>query len=217
VFLDAVHFAPHGLLDVEGWGCDYLACSAYKFFGPHVGILWGRRERLERLAAYKVRPAADTLPDKWMTGTQNHEGIAGVLAAIEYLADLGRQFGGGHERRGAIVTAMNEIGAYEQQLCRELIAGLAELDDVRVWGITDPARFAERVPTIAITHRKLPPVALAEYLASRGIFAWHGNFYALELSETLGLEPTGLVRLGLLHYNTSSEVARLLAVLKELR
>jgi cysteine desulfurase family protein (TIGR01976 family) len=217
VFLDAVHYAPHALLDVERWDCDYLACSAYKFFGPHVGILWGRAELLEKLPAYKVRPAADKLPDKWMTGTQNHEGIAGVLAALEYLADLGRQLApDALDRRSAIAAAMGGIGSYEQRLCRELIVGLAGLPDVRIWGISDPARSPERVPTVSITHRKLSPAELADYLASRGIFAWHGNFYALELTETLGLEPAGLVRLGLLHYNTSSEVERLLAVLKQL-
>ncbi len=217
VFLDAVHYAPHGLIDVEQWNCDYLACSAYKFFGPHVGILWGRRALLESLPAYKVRPAADTLPERWMTGTQNHEGIAGVLAAIEDLADLGRQFEPqANDRRSALRAAFREIGAYERTLCRQLIAGLKELPSVKIWGITDPARFDQRVPTVSITHDKLPAGKLADFLGARGIFAWHGNFYALELTETLGLEPEGLVRLGLLHYNTSSEVERLLALLREL-
>ena len=217
VFLDAVHYAPHALLDVAGWDCDYLACSAYKFFGPHVGILWGRPELLEQLPTYKVRPAADTLPEKWMTGTQNHEGIAGVLEAVEYLADLGRHVvPQAADRRSAIVAAMGEIGSYERRLCRDLIAGLAELPNVRIWGITQETRIAQRVPTVSITHRKFSPAELADYLALRGIFAWHGNFYALELTETLGLEPAGLVRLGLLHYNTSGEVERLLAVLREL-
>ncbi|MBI3839704.1 MAG: cysteine desulfurase-like protein [Planctomycetia bacterium] len=217
VFLDAVHYAPHALVDVAGWDCDYLACSAYKFFGPHVGILWGRRELLRDLPAYKVRPAADALPERWMTGTQNHEGIAGTLEAIEYLADLGRYFAPeAADRRAALAAAFAEIGSYEGQLCRQLIAGLAELPSVSVWGITDQQRLSERVPTVSITHRKLPPAELAEYLGLRGIFAWHGNFYALELTETLGLEPTGLVRLGLVHYNTSGEIERLLAVLQEL-
>jgi cysteine desulfurase family protein (TIGR01976 family) len=217
VFLDAVHFAPHGLLDVDGWDCDYLACSAYKFFGPHVGILWGRAELLAGLEPYKVRPAAETLPDRWMTGTQNHEGIAGVGAAIEYLADLGRQMAPPEvARREALRAAFDEIKAYERCLCRQLVEGLAQLVSVRTWGITDPERFEERVPTLSITHRKLTPAELADYLASRGIFAWHGNFYALPLTEALGVEPEGLVRLGLLHYNTDEEIARLLSVLKEL-
>ncbi len=217
VYLDAVHYAPHALLDVADWGCDYLACSAYKFFGPHVGILWGRAELLEELPAYKVRPAADTLPERWMTGTQNHEGIAGVLEAVEYLADLGRRFAPqAPDRRSAIAAAFDEIVHYERQLCRRLIEGLAALADVRVWGITDAARFDQRVPTVSITHRRLAPIELADYLAERGIFAWHGNFYALELSESLGLEPAGLVRLGLLHYNTTGEVDRCLEALAAL-
>ena len=217
VFLDAVHYAPHALVDVTTWDCDYLACSAYKFFGPHVGILWGRAELLEELPAYKVRPASDALPDKWMTGTQNHEGIAGVLAAIEYLAELGRRFApAAAARRAALSAAFSEIRQYERQLCRELIAGLTELSQVRVWGITDQTKFEDRVPTVSITHKKLSPTDLADRLGRQGIFAWHGNFYAIELTETLGLEPAGLVRLGLLHYNTSNEIERLLIALQEL-
>jgi cysteine desulfurase family protein (TIGR01976 family) len=217
VYLDAVHYAPHALMSAADWDCDYVACSAYKFFGPHVGILWGRPELMESLAAYKVRPAGDSLPDKWMTGTQNHEGIAGVLEAIEYLADLGRRFAPqAPNRRAALVAAFAEIAAYERQLCGRLIDGLARLAGVRVWGIINRERFGERVPTVSITHRKLAPLELADHLAERGIFAWHGNFYALELSESLGLEPEGLVRLGLLHYNTSEEVDRLLTALDEL-
>jgi cysteine desulfurase family protein (TIGR01976 family) len=217
VYLDAVHYAPHALVSADDWGCDYVACSAYKFFGPHVGILWGRPELMESLAAYKVRPAGDGIPDKWMTGTQNHEGIAGVLEAIEYLADLGRGFAPqAPNRRAALVAAFGEIATYERQLCGQLIDGLARLAGVRVWGITDRERFGQRVPTVSMTHRKLTPLELADYLAGRGIFVWHGNFYALELSESLGLEPAGLVRLGLLHYNTSGEVEWLLAALAEL-
>jgi cysteine desulfurase family protein (TIGR01976 family) len=217
VFLDAVHFAPHGLIDVAAWDCDYLAASAYKFFGPHVGILWGKREHLARLEPYKVRPAADTLPDRWMTGTQNHEGIAGVLAAIEYLADLGRQVvPEASLRRAALEAAFEHIGDYERTLCERLLVGLSSLRQVRVWGIVEPARFDQRVPTVSITHARRSPIEVAEHLAERGIFAWHGNFYALEVSESLGLEPAGLVRLGLLHYNTESEIERLLAALEEL-
>jgi cysteine desulfurase family protein (TIGR01976 family) len=216
VYLDAVHFAPHALIDVQAWGCDYLACSAYKFFGPHVGILWGRTKLLESLTPYKVRPAADTLPERWMTGTQNHECIAGVLAAVEYLADVGRQvIPRPASRREALRQSFQAIGQYERRLCEQLMAGLAELSSVRVWGVSDRARFGERVPTVSITHARRSPIELAEQLAERGIFAWHGNFYALELSESLGLEPEGLVRLGLLHYNTSEEVERLLAALAE--
>jgi cysteine desulfurase family protein (TIGR01976 family) len=216
VFLDAVHYAPHLLPDVAAWGCDYLACSAYKFCGPHVGLLWGRRERLESLAADKLRPAPNDLPGKWMTGTQSHEGIAGVLAAIEYLADLGRTLAPAvATRREALVAAYRAISAYERQLSAAMLTGLARIPDVRLYGITDAARLAERVPTFSVTHARHSARALAERLAERGIFAWHGNFYALPLTEALSLEPDGLLRVGLLHYNTEQEVERFLDELRK--
>lgn len=216
-FVDAVHYAPHRRMDVAGWDCDFAVCSAYKFFGPHVGVLWGRRRLLTELPAYKVRPAPDDLPGRWMTGTQNHEGIAGVLAAVEYLASLGRRARPDvADRRAALDAAFDAIRGYETMLAGRLLAGLSELPSVRVWGIADPRRLAERVPTFAITHRRLRPRDLAEFLAARGVFAWHGNFYALPLTEALGLEPAGLVRIGLLHYNTPAEIERLLAYLREL-
>jgi len=217
VYVDAVHYAPHGRINVSEWDCDFLACSAYKFFGPHVGILWGRAEHLETLTPYKVRPAADQIPDRWMTGTQNHECIAGVLAAIDYLADLGRQFDASlTERPAALNRAFSEITRYERTLCQQLLDGLAALPQYHVWGITDRERLAQRVPTLSITHAHRSPVELADYLAARNIFAWHGNYYALELSESLGQEPAGMLRLGLLHYNTPGEVDELLGVLAEL-
>jgi cysteine desulfurase family protein (TIGR01976 family) len=218
VFLDAVHFAPHSRIDVNALDCDFLACSAYKFFGPHVGIMWGRRELLERLTAYKVRPAPDSLPGKWMSGTQNHEGIAGVLAAIDYIADVGREVAGdvSLDRRSALDAAYEAIGAYERQLVQELISGLLKNRDVKVWGITDPSRASERLPTLSITHRRRSPEELANELGQHGIFVWHGNYYALNLTETLGLEPEGMVRTGLAHYNTREEVQRFLDVLGEL-
>src|SRR5262249_39853225 len=146
VFLDAVHHAPHALIDVQAWGCDFLACSAYKFFGPHVGVLWGRRDLLEDLPAYKVRPASETLPDRWMTGTPNLEGIAGASAAVEYLATLGGIAG---NRRGAIVAAFAAVERYERDLGARLLSGLAALKQVKVRGITDPVRLGERVPTVS--------------------------------------------------------------------
>lgn len=214
-FVDAVHFAPHRRIHAEAWGCDFLACSAYKFFGPHVGVLWGRRELLETLPAYKVRPAPDTLPGKWMTGTQNHEGIAGTLAAVEYLADLGRQVAENPElsRSQALDQAYASIERYEQKLVVQLLDGLAELPKVRVWGITDRERLSERVPTVSITVQGRRAVDVARQLGEEGIFVWHGNYYALELTETLGLEPDGMVRLGLVHYNNDEEVRRLLIAL----
>ncbi len=218
LFVDAVHLAPHRLLDVSRWDCDFLVCSAYKFFGPHVGVLWGRRELLSMLPAYKVRPADDGLPDRWMTGTQNHEGIAGLRAAIDYLAEIGWRVAiGASERRAAIVAAMEVIAQYEQQLCKQLLLGLSNLESIQVRGITDLRRLDERVPTVAFTHKWLKPRTIAEKLAEQGIFAWHGHNYALRLSESLGLEPDGAVRVGLLHYNTPEEVRRTLDVLAGLQ
>jgi len=213
VFVDAVHHAPHDLIDVDAWGADFVACSAYKFFGPHVGILWGRRALLEELPVYKLRPASDGLPDRWMTGTQNHEGIAGTVAAIDHIASLGANGTSGRER---IVSAFAAIREYEHGLSARLIEGLGEIDAVRIWGITDPARFDERVPTLSITHARHRPVEIARRLGEQGIFVWEGNYYALPLSEALGLEPDGTVRIGLLHYNTVSEVERLLTALRDL-
>jgi cysteine desulfurase family protein (TIGR01976 family) len=215
VFLDAVHYAPHGLIDVQSWGCDFLACSAYKFFGPHVGILWGRRELLESLDAYKVRPAPLSPPGKWMTGTQSHEAMAGALAAVDYLADLGRLLASDDSlgRRGALREAYREIGLYERGLVSRLLVGLARIPDVQVFGITDPARLDQRVATVALTHERFTPAEMAQRLGQQGFFTWHGNYYALNLTESLGLEPEGMLRIGLVHYNTPTEVDRLLEAL----
>jgi selenocysteine lyase/cysteine desulfurase len=217
IFVDAVHAAPHLLPDVVAWDCDYLVASAYKFFGPHLGVLWGRRRRLEKLSAYKLRPAPDDLPGKWMTGTQSHEAIAGALAAVEYLADLGRWVApSATSRRQALSAAYSAIGVYERRLAHLLLSALAELRSVKIYGITAAERLSERVPTFGIRHARLAPAALADYLDVRGIFVWNGNFYALPLTEALGLEPEGLVRIGLVHYNTAAEIERLLAALQEL-
>jgi cysteine desulfurase family protein (TIGR01976 family) len=218
VFLDAVHYAPHGPIDVRDWGCDFLACSAYKFFGPHVGILWGRRELLGRLPAYKVRPAPEDLPGRWMTGTQNHEGLAGVVAAVEYLRDLGAAPAAGPDGpRRRLRAGLAAVQAYEAGLGKRLLEALAQRPRFQVWGITDPRRLAWRVPTVAITLPDRPAQGLAEHLAARQIYAWHGNMYAPSLTERLGLERRGgLLRLGLVHYNTAEEIDRLVAALDEL-
>jgi len=215
VFLDAVHYAPHGLIDVQAWGCDFLACSAYKFFGPHIGILWGRRELLESLDAYKVRPAPMSPPGKWMTGTQSHESMSGALAAVDYLVDLGRLLTGDDSlgRRAALREAYHEIGLYERGLTRRLLEGLARMPDVQVFGITDPARLDQRVATVALTHERFTSAEMAQRLGQQGFFTWHGNYYALNLTESLGLEPEGMLRIGLVHYNTPTEVDRLLEAL----
>jgi cysteine desulfurase family protein (TIGR01976 family) len=216
VFVDAVHFAPHAPIDVEAWGCDFLACSAYKFFGPHVGVLWGKRALLEELPVYKLRPASDALPERWMTGTQNHEGILGTKEAIEYLADLGRVDGKPLDRRTALLAAFGRIQHYERELAARMLTGLREIPDLRIWGISDPQRMNERVPTVAVTRGDATSEEVATQLARRGIFVWHGNYYALPLTEELGLEPGGMVRIGLLHYNTTEEVDRLLDALRSL-
>jgi cysteine desulfurase family protein (TIGR01976 family) len=223
LFVDAVHFAPHGPIDVQEWDCDFLVCSAYKFFGPHVGILWGRRRLLEELPAYKVRPAPEAPPGRWMTGTQNHEGLAGVAAAVDYLADVGTRFGSADGlpaalsgRRRLLRAAMNAIREYERGLSRRLLEALAERPRFRVWGVTDRQRLAERVPTIALTAADRTAEQLAAHLAGRHVYAWSGNMYAPGLTERLGLEKQGgLLRLGLVHYNTPEEIDRLVQALDE--
>ncbi len=216
-FLDAVHYAPHLRMEVDKWGCDFAACSAYKFFGPHVGVLWGKREHLESLPAYKVRPAPDTIPGRWMTGTQCHEGIAGTLAAVEYLADLGRGVApGAKDRHKALDAAYAAIEEYERDRANDLIKALQELGSVRIRGITDASRASERVPTVSFTHERFSPREVAAALGERGIFVWCGNYYAQPLTEALGVEPEGMVRIGLLHYNTSEEMDRLIEVLRSL-
>jgi cysteine desulfurase family protein (TIGR01976 family) len=217
VFADAVHYAPHGPIDVQALGCDFVACSAYKFFGPHVGVLWGRRALLEELPAYKLRPVPEDLPGRWMTGTQNHEGLAGVAAAVGYLEAIGERLAPTGAARGRLSTAMAAIRTHEQGLSRRLLAGLAERPRFRVWGIRDLARHDQRVPTVAITANGVAPQAVAEHLAARHIYVWSGNMYALEVCERLGLEVQGgIVRLGMVHYNTAAEIDAVLRALDEL-
>jgi cysteine desulfurase family protein (TIGR01976 family) len=218
VFVDAVQYAPHGLIDVKALDCDFLACSAYKFFGPHAGVLFGKYDLLDRLPAYKVRPAKNRPPHKFETGTQNHEGIAGTLAAAEYLASL---LGKSHEnasRRDRLSLAMKAIEDYERALVSRLIAGLGQVNGLHIYGITDPSGFDRRVPTVAFRIDGFSPRRVAEYLGEKGIFVWDGNYYALAVTERLGLEDKGgMVRVGLVHYNTENEVDRLLDALERLR
>jgi cysteine desulfurase family protein (TIGR01976 family) len=215
-FIDAVQYAPHGSIDVQALDCDFLACSAYKFFGPHLGVLYGRYDLLDQLPAYKVRPADARPPGKFETGTQNHEGIAGTLAAIEYLAQRA-QIKGEASRRERILAGMGSIQAYERKLGARLIAGLGQVDRLRVYGITDPANLDRRVPTVSFRVEGFTPRQVAEHLGERGIFVWDGNYYALAVTERLGVEDSGgMVRVGLVHYNTSEEVDRLLEELHQL-
>lgn len=218
-FIDAVHYAPHGLIDVRELDCDFLACSPYKFFGPHMGCIYGKRELLLRFRPYKVRPAPETLPDRWETGTQIHEGLAGVVAAIDYIADLGRHCGSAQNatRRAALTAAYNAIRHHEMSLAAKMIRGLLEIPGLRFYGISDPARFDARVPTVGVRLANHKPLAAATFLGDRGIFTWDGNYYAMNLTERLGVEKDGgLLRIGLVHYNAAEEVDRLLAALHEL-
>lgn len=208
VFVDAVQFAPHGPLDVCALDCDFLACSAYKFFGPHVGILYGKAERLQTLTPHKVRPSKDTIPHRWETGTLNHEGLAGVTAAVNYLAQMGT----GETRREKLTAAMGRIREYEKTLSAHLLDGLKSLEDVTIYGAQS---VEHRIPTVAFTWPRLGPRATAERLAASGIAVWSGNYYALNLMERLGLEADGgAVRVGLTHYNTLGEIDRLIEVLR---
>ncbi len=217
-FVDAVQYAPHGLIDVKALGCDFLACSSYKFFGPHSGQLYGKREQLERLEAYRVRPAGDRPPDKWETGTQNHEGMAGVTAAIDYLAGLGVEYGTAgpaESRRRKLEAAWQVIGAYERMLTERLIEGLLSVPGIRIYGLTERADMGRRVATVALRKRGTTPARLARALADENIFAWDGNFYALSMSERMGVEGSGgWLRLGLAHYNTVDEIERCVRVLE---
>jgi cysteine desulfurase family protein (TIGR01976 family) len=241
-YVDAVHYGPHGLIDVAALDCDFLVCSTYKFFGPHMGALFGKREHLKRFRPYKVRPNTNAIPNCWESGTLNHECIAGITACVEYIADLGRQaVGSNHvgtaalgrpssaarpvattapglsERRAAIEAAYAAIHEHERGLLDRVMAGLQKIPSLKVYGITDPARFHERCATLAIRSENHTPLELATKLGERGFFTWDGNYYALNLTEHLDVEKSGgFLRIGLVHYNTTEEVDRLLAALREI-
>jgi selenocysteine lyase/cysteine desulfurase len=253
-YIDAVHYAPHGLIDVADLDCDFLVCSTYKFFGPHMGVLFGKREHLQRLRPYKVRPNTNAIPNCWEWGTLNHECIAGIAACVEYLAEVGRQtqgraslegpfdsaqgrpfdsaqggqprrlsphVPGATERRAAIESAYKVIQEHERSLTARLISGLSKISALRIYGITDPARFGQRCGTLAVRAvNQTPantPLAMATKLGDRGIFTWDGNYYALNLTEKLGVEKSGgFLRIGLVHYNTAEEIDCVLAALGQI-
>jgi cysteine desulfurase family protein (TIGR01976 family) len=241
-YVDAVHYAPHGLIDVADLDCDFLVCSTYKFFGPHMGVLFGKREHLQRLRPYKVRPLTEAIPLRWEWGTLNHELIAGITACVEYIADLGRSSAaintepcedgslrlsparsstGTSARRAAIVAAFESIRRYERGLMQRLIAGIFQIQNLKIYGITDPECFDWRCPTLAVRAINptsgQTPLALATKLGERGIFTWDGNYYALNLTERLDVEKSGgFLRIGLVHYNTVEEVDRVLSALVEI-
>jgi cysteine desulfurase family protein (TIGR01976 family) len=240
-FVDAVHYAPHGLIDVQDLDCDFLACSTYKFFGPHMGVLFGKRKHLTRLRPYKVRPLTDAVPFRWEWGTLNHECIAGITACVDYIASLGNRdfpfrLGSGQasrksgenwgtpdagSRRRAIVSAFESIRRHEHTLMSRMITGLSQMPRIKIYGITDLSAFNWRFPTLAIRvvnqTKEQTPVALATKLGERGFFTWDGNYYAMNLTEKLNVESSGgFLRIGLVHYNTEEEVDRFLATLQEI-
>lgn len=220
VYVDAVQYAPHGPIDVQKLDCDFLVTSAYKFFGTHAGILYGKREILEHLFAYKVRPATDAIPGKFETGTQNHEGIAGVLGAVEYFEWVGREFGnqqleglreaGFQGRRMELKKALTAIRAHEFELSRTMLTSLKSIPGIKIYGLTDVNRLEERVPTFSFRMQNQHPRLVADKLAREGIYCWDGNYYAINVTEQLGVENDGgMVRVGAVHYNTLEEVERL--------
>jgi cysteine desulfurase family protein (TIGR01976 family) len=217
-FIDAVHYAPHGPIDVRELDCDFLVCSTYKFYGPHMGVLYGKREHLKSLYPYKVRANADSIPNRWEWGTLNHEGIAGITACVEYLADLGSRVKPSVTgRRAACLAAYQAIQSYERSLTERMVGGLLQIPRLKLYSIADPERFAQRAPTVAVRIEGHTPLELATRLGERGFFTWDGNYYALNLTERLDVEKSGgFLRIGLVHYNTAEEVDRFLMALEEI-
>lgn len=217
-YIDAVHYAPHGLIDVRALDCDFLACSTYKFFGPHMGVLYGKRAHLQRLVPYKLRPNTNSIPNCWEWGTLNHECIAGIKACVDYWEELGRLANPSAEsRRAAIMAAHAAIHQHERVLTEKMIAGLTAIPGLKLYGIVDRRRFDERCATFAVRVDGHTPLELATKLGERGFFTWDGNYYALNLTGWLKVESSGgFLRIGLVHYNTAEEVERLIAALREI-
>jgi cysteine desulfurase family protein (TIGR01976 family) len=206
VVADAVHFAPHRAIDVRAFDVDFLFCSPYKFFGPHLGMMFGKRSLLERIRPYRVRPASDEPPASWETGTRSHEALAGFVACVDYLASVGDGEG---SRRERVLDAMQAVGDYEAGLSRAFLEAAEGLDDVTLYGITERARISERTPTFALRVAGESPLASATRLAEEGVFVWDGNYYAPAVMERLGIEEMGgAVRVGFCHYHSVDEVQR---------
>ncbi len=218
-YVDAVQFAPHGFIDVKEIDCDFLVCSSYKFFGPHLGILYGKRERLERLKAYKARPVPDSLPEKWETGTLNHEGLAGFISAVDYIAEIGVKYGAegiSSPRRGKIKKAFEVINIYERKLSIELLDKLSSIKNLKIYGIKDKSRLNQRVPVFSMRKEGKRPEEMARILASENIFCWNGHFFAIELVRRLGLEEKGgFLRIGLVHYNKVEEIEKFISIIEK--
>ena len=217
-YIDAVHYAPHGAIDVRALDCDFLVCSTYKFFGPHMGVLFGKREHLKRLQPYKVRANTNAIPNRWEWGTLNHECIAGIAACVDYLAELGRRVNSSAaNRRSAVLAAYDAIHRHERGLMESLMRGLLAIPALKLYGISDPKRFDQRCPTFAVRIEGYSPLELATQLGERGFFTWDGNYYALNLTERLDVEKDGgFLRIGLAHYNTVDEVERFVAALEKI-
>jgi cysteine desulfurase family protein (TIGR01976 family) len=217
-YIDAVHYAPHGPIDVSALDCDFLVCSTYKFFGPHMGVLFGKHQHLTRLKPYKVAANTHPVPLNWEWGTLNHEGIAGITACVDYFAALGKQLDpSAANRRSQILAAWKGIQQHERKLLESMIAGLIQIPGLKLYGISDPARFDARCPTVAVRIEGYPPLHLATELGKRGFFTWDGNYYALNLTEHLDVEKDGgFLRIGLAHYNTADEVDRFLQAMREI-
>ncbi len=217
VYVDAVQLAPHAAIDVVALGCDFLMCSPYKFFGPHLGVLWGRRSLLEQLHAYKCRSVSGELPGKFETGTPAIELQAGLIAAVEHFASLGAGRVPGASRREQIVAAFGLITEHERALTAQLLAGLATLADVSIIGPDERSSAAPRVPTVSVRHRRIAAARLAQALAGENIFVWSGHNYALGIVEQLGIPAEeGVLRIGAAHYNTSEEVEQTLSAIRRL-
>ncbi len=222
-YIDGVHYAPHGPIDVRALNCDFLVCSTYKFFGPHMGVLYGKREHLKSLRPYKVRPNTDNIPNCWEWGTLNHECIAGIKACVDYWEELGRRSKpvfakpAVANRRAAILAAHEAVHGHEKKMMEKMLAGLLAIPGLKLYGIKDPRRFDHRCATFAVRIEGHTPLELATKLGERGIFTWDGNYYALNLTEQLDVERSGgFLRLGLVHYNTMEGVERLLSSLREI-
>jgi len=219
VFIDAVQFAPHGIIDVQELDVEFLACSAYKFYGPHIGLLYGKYGLLDEMQAYKVRPASNLPPEKFETGTQSFEGIAGVLGALEHYAWVGEQFGEGSHlnRQGKLRAGMGIVHEYEEGLSKALLTRLKAIPEITIYGQDDQEDVSQRVPTVAINLRGKHPDVVAEALAAREIYVWSGNYYALAVTERLGVEESGgMVRIGAAQYNTVDEIEKLGIALEEI-
>ena len=217
-YIDAVHYAPHGAIDVRALDCDFLVCSTYKFFGPHMGVLYGKHEHLKRLQPYKVRPNTDNIPNCWEWGTLNHECIAGIKGCVDYWEEVGRRARPEvTTRRTAILAAHEAIHQHEREMTERMIAGLLAIPGLKLYGISDPQRFDNRCATFVVRIEGHTPLELATKLGERGFFAWDGNYYALNLTEQLDVERLGgFLRIGLVHYNTTEEVDKMLRALREI-